>query len=200
MSSEVKYTNESIEMKVNGDSLIESLIAEENELLKKIKKSRDNNDFGLYKNLVRALTDVTCLKQRELDRLPKETWKDMYSHYKLKIDNEFQEVVSTWQQKGDDFRKHKVYKIEKEITNEFEKAGMAFKTINAKLQEREAKNTIESIIDRKIDENESIYDVLKSLSNEWDKFTEEGKREISNSIVGLESENCFNALMNNLDK
>jgi len=99
----------------NRDLLIESLIAEEQELIKKIEKSRKDDDYGLYKNLIRALTDVTSLKQRELANLPKETWKDMFSHYKMKIDDEFKEVVSTWRQKGEDIKDHKIYKIEKEI-------------------------------------------------------------------------------------
>ena len=101
----------------NKESLIESLIAEETELLKKIKKSRDNNDFGTYKNLIRALTDVTMLKQRELDRLPKETWKDMYSHYYegREVEKGDNEYIATWEQKGDDIRNKKTYKIEKEV-------------------------------------------------------------------------------------
>jgi hypothetical protein len=47
-------------------NLIETLEKEEQELLKKIEKARNNNDFGTYKNLIRALTDVTSLKQSEI--------------------------------------------------------------------------------------------------------------------------------------
>lgn len=102
----------------NRDSLIESLIAEEQELIKKIEKSRKDDDYGLYKNLIRALTDVTSLKQRELANLPKETWKDMFSHYweGKELKSGENEYVATWQQKGDEIRKHKIYKIEKEVS------------------------------------------------------------------------------------
>ena len=106
-----------MDIEQNRDSLIESLITEEQELLIKIEKSRDNNDFGLYKNLIRALTDVTMLKQRELDRLPKETWKDNFSHYYegREVESSNNEYVATWEQKGDEIKNHKVYKVEKEI-------------------------------------------------------------------------------------
>jgi hypothetical protein len=123
MSSKVNITDEGIECSVGefkiqyNITLIEALKKEEDELLKKIEKSRDNNDFGLYKNLVRALTDVTCLKQRELANLPRETWKEKSSHYyegdkAIKGENEY---VTTWEQKGDEIRNKKTYKIEKEI-------------------------------------------------------------------------------------
>jgi hypothetical protein len=50
----------------NAINLIKTLENEEQELLKKIEKARDNNDFGTYKNLIRVLTDVTTLKQNEI--------------------------------------------------------------------------------------------------------------------------------------
>ena len=107
-----------VEIEQNRNSLIDSLIKEENELLKKIEKSRSNDDYGLYKNLIRALTDVTTLKQRELANAPRYTWKDMYSHYyegdkKINGENEY---VATWKQNYvGDIKDHKVYKVEKEI-------------------------------------------------------------------------------------
>lgn len=110
------------EFRVVPNSLLESLINEENELLRKIKYSRDNKDFGTYKNLIRALTDITTLKNRELDRLPKDKWESLYSHYKEKNENgDFEDMVATWEQKGDDIRNHKIYKIEKEISKPVEK-------------------------------------------------------------------------------
>ena len=82
-------------------------IALENKLI----KARDNDNENTYKNLIQAY-------ERVLDLIRKENvWTDMYSHYKMKIDDEFQEVVSTWKQKGEDIKDHKIYKIEKEICN-----------------------------------------------------------------------------------
>lgn len=105
------------EIEENRDSLIESLIAEEQELIKKIKKSRSNDDYGLYKNLIRALTDVTSLKQREMANIPRDRWINMFSKHKMDIEGEMVDVVSTWRQKGEDIQDHHVYKIEKEITD-----------------------------------------------------------------------------------
>ena len=107
-----------VEIEQNRNSLIDSLVKEENELLKKIEKSRSNDDYGLYKNLIRALTDVTTLKQRELANAPRYTWKDMYSHYyegdkKINGENEY---VATWKQNYmGDIKEHKIYKVEKEV-------------------------------------------------------------------------------------
>ncbi|WP_252225017.1 MULTISPECIES: hypothetical protein [unclassified Clostridium] len=110
------------EFKIMPNSLVESLINEENELLRKIKHSRDSQDFGTYKNLIRALTDITTLKNRELDRFPKDKWESVYSHYKEKNENgDFEDMVATWEKKGEDIRNHKIYKIEKEINKPIEK-------------------------------------------------------------------------------
>lgn len=90
-------------------SLIEALQNEQNQLLQKLAKIRQEDNYGTYKNIVMALSEVTRL-------IEKESWKDMYSHYQLKDSNgEFQEVVSTWRQKGEDIRNHHIYKIDGEI-------------------------------------------------------------------------------------
>jgi len=107
--------NKTIEQ--NRDSLIESLITEENELLQKIKHSRDNKDFGTYKNLIRALADVTSLKQKELANIPRETWIEKSSHYYegREIEKGDNEYIATWEQKGDEIRNHRTFKVEKEV-------------------------------------------------------------------------------------
>jgi hypothetical protein len=71
--SEIKFTDKGIEcngggFKIVDESLITALKTEQQELLKKIEKSRDNNDFGLYKNLIRALTEVVHLLHEEEER------------------------------------------------------------------------------------------------------------------------------------
>ena len=158
----------------------------------KITKAREGNNENTYKNLIQAYERVLELIRKE------NVWTDMYSHYKLKIEDEFQDVVSTWKQKGEDIKDHKIYKIEKEITNDNEKIGIALKSMFEKYQSNETKKAIESIIKRKIDEDESFYDVLKSLSNEWDDFTEDNKKCISRTIAGIRNEDCFKALLDNL--
>lgn len=75
----------------------------------KITKAREGNNENTYKNLIQAYEKVLELIRKE------NVWTDMYSHHKMKIDDEFQEVVSTWKQKGEDIKDHKIYKIEKEI-------------------------------------------------------------------------------------
>lgn len=182
----------------NRDSLIESLVKEENELLKKIEKSRENNDYGLYKNLIRALTDVTTLKQREMVNIPRERWIDMFSKHKMDIDGEMAEVISIWKQKGGDIKNHRIYKVEKEIIDSSEKIGLALQGVYKKYQQYDTKKAIESVIKRKIDDNESFYDVLKSLSDEWVNLSEDNKKCISRTIAGVQNEDCFKALLDNL--
>lgn len=157
----------------------------------KITKAREGNNENTYKNLIQAYERVLELIRKE------NLWSDMYSHYKMKIDGEFQEVVSVWQQKGEDIRNHRIFKVEKEITNAGEKIGIAFKSLFEKYQKNETKKVIESIIKRKIDDNESFYNVLKDLSNEWDGFTEDNKKCISRTIAGVRNEDCFKALLDN---
>jgi hypothetical protein len=103
----------------NRDSLIESLIAEEQELVKKIEKARKDDDYGLYKNLIRALTDVTSLKQRELANVPRETWEEKFSHYweGKELESGKNEYVAIWEQKGNEIRKHRIFKVTEDLSN-----------------------------------------------------------------------------------
>lgn len=85
-----------------------------------------------------ALSEVTRL-------IEKESWKDMYSHYQLKDSNgEFQEVVSTWRQKGEDIRNHHIYKIDGEIPT------VKIKIDKENVIETENEVTIPLIIDDKL--------------------------------------------------
>jgi hypothetical protein len=97
----------------NRDSLIESLIAEEQELVKKIEKARKNDDYGLYKNLIRALTDVTSLKQRELANIPREHWSKRFS--KFRSNNK--DMISIWEQKGQEVRNIEKYIVVEDLSN-----------------------------------------------------------------------------------
>ncbi|MBZ9693409.1 hypothetical protein [Clostridium sp. M14] len=185
------------EFKVIPNSLLESLINEENELLRKIKYSRDNKDFGTYKNLIRALTDITTLKNRELDRLPKDKWKSMYRHYKEKNEKgDFEDMVATWEQKGDDIRNHKIYKIEKEIDDNATRTANALKSINKKLsQQYNIVKYLENILNQEIS-NKSVYDVFKEISKIWDKI--EDKDKFCKIIAGEEYYSIIYTILDNV--
>lgn len=162
-----------VEIEQNRNSLIDSLVKEENELLKKIEKSRKDDDYGLYKNLIRALTDVTTLKQKELANAPRDIWKDMYSHYyegdkKIKGENEY---VATWKQNYvGDIKEHRIFKVEKEI----KKDGFL---------EDDVLDKIEDIIGykvfgRKYGQSDSIGNVFNDISGAWDSISKDQQIEI----------------------
>lgn len=104
--SEVVITNGSVSASFNK-SLLKTLLNEQNQLLKKIEKARNEDNYGTYKNLIQALSEITRLVNNE-------RWEDKSSYYKT----DEGEFVSTWEQKGKDIRNHKIYKIEKEIKQE----------------------------------------------------------------------------------
>ena len=47
----------------------------------KIKYAREEKDYGTYKNLIRALADITTLKQKEISNLPNKPYKSTYNLY-----------------------------------------------------------------------------------------------------------------------
>lgn len=114
MSSKITYENDKITCEVGKElNLLEALRNEQNQLLQKLAKIRQEDNYGTYKNIVMALSEVTRLIERNT---PIEKWEDRYSHYREQNDNgEWEETVSTWQQKGEDIRDHKIYKIDSEI-------------------------------------------------------------------------------------
>jgi hypothetical protein len=61
-----------------NEKLVKALEIEQEELLKKINDTREKGDYGTYKNLIKALTDVVMLTQREYDRQPKVQTYEMY--------------------------------------------------------------------------------------------------------------------------
>lgn len=77
-----------------------------------IEETRKRGRENTYKNLIQAYERILLLIDKE------NKWESMYSHYGFKNDEtgEFEDVVSTWEQKGEDIRNHNVYKIEKEIS------------------------------------------------------------------------------------
>lgn len=89
---------------IYNSKLIKGLEEEQDDLLEKMKKHRTNGDFGTYKNIVKALTDVSYLINRELE---KESWQEKFSHYH----SDGKELISTWEQKGEDIRNEKVYEV-----------------------------------------------------------------------------------------
>ena len=106
--SRVITSKDSIKIEFNKP-LLEALQNEQSQLLQKLAKIRQEDNYGTYKNIIMALSEVTRL-------IEKESWRDMYSHYQLRNDDfEFEEVISTWKQKGEDIRDHHIYKIDGEI-------------------------------------------------------------------------------------
>ena len=115
MATRTEMTNDKFKCMVWDDkSILDTLQHEAIELKDKIENARNKGDYGTYKNLILAFKEIINLIHEEKE---KTEWKDMFSHYKMKIDDEFQDVVSTWRQRGEDIEDHKVYKIEKEICN-----------------------------------------------------------------------------------
>lgn len=109
-SSRITISEDSMKVEFNKP-LLEALQNEQNQLLQKLAKisQGDKDNYGTYKNIIQSLSEVTRL-------IEKESWKDMYSHYQLKDSNgEFQEVVSTWKQKGEDIKDHHIYRVSGEI-------------------------------------------------------------------------------------
>lgn len=99
--------------------LLDSLYLEQEDLLKKMAKHRDKGDIGTYKNLVRSLTDVTALIDnmwRNIPIKPREVWKEKFEYTK----SSGKELISTWEQKGEDIRNKKVYEVKeiKEVTKD----------------------------------------------------------------------------------
>lgn len=115
MSSKITYENDKITCEVGKElNLLEALQNEQNQLLNKLAKIRQEDNYGTYKNIVMALSEVTRLIEKNT---PIEKWEDRYSHYREQKDNgEWEETISTWQQKGEDnIKDHKIYKIDSEI-------------------------------------------------------------------------------------
>ena len=137
-------------------------------LEEKITEARNNEKENTCKNLIQAYERVLELIRKE------NIWTDMYSHYQMKIDDDFQEVVSTWQQKDEDIREHKIYKIEKEITNDI---SMDDKTLNS----------IEDIVGYKIfaePNKDSFGYILNDICGAWNHISDEQQIRIIKLLNG----------------
>lgn len=129
------------------------LETEKLELEKKIVNSRNQNNEGTYKNLIQAYERVLELIRRE------SKWEQRYSY------NNPNEVLSTWEQNGDDIRNKKEYKA-KEIVKKIENKKVS---IDYKVR----KDIINCSVTTKpmYDENGELkeYKNKVSLSGEFDK-------------------------------
>jgi hypothetical protein len=194
MATRTEITEKGIRSEVWGeDSILDTLQHELLSLKDKLESARIREDYGTYKNLILAFKEVVHLINEEKE---KTEWKENFSHY---YDGKYMdEYIATWEQKGNDIRNHKIYSVSEEIINNGETVGKALKNIIEVYEKKDTKNIIESIIKRRISDNESFYDVLKSLSKEWNDFTEDNKRSISRTIVGIRNEDSFKALLDNL--
>lgn len=194
MASWTENTKDSIKSEIwSENSILDTLQHELLELKDKIESARNKGDFGTYKNLILAFKEVVHLVNEEKE---KTEWKEMFSHY---YEGKYMdEYIATWEQKGNDIRKHKIYKVSEELVNNGESVSQALKNIFEKYQSDDTKQVIETIIKRPIHYNESFYDILKSLSKEWSAFSEDNKRNISRTIVGVRNEDSFKAILDNL--
>lgn len=94
--------------------LLDNLYLEQEDLLKKMAKYRDKGDVGTYKNLVRSLADVTALIDnmwKNTPIKPIEKWQEKFSHYHA----DGKELISTWEQKGEDIRNKKIYEVKEKV-------------------------------------------------------------------------------------
>lgn len=84
---------------------VENLKNEAKALNEGIRKTRERNDIGTYKNLIQAYERILTLIQRY-------DWQRMYSEYG--VDDTKQ--VAIWEQNGDGLiRNHKIWEVNKKI-------------------------------------------------------------------------------------
>lgn len=83
---------------------LEFLNKEKTSLEQKISETLKRGDIGTYKNLIIAYKEVLRLIKDE------DTWQEKFSHYY----SNGKELMSTWEQKGEDIRNEKIYEV-KEI-------------------------------------------------------------------------------------
>ena len=95
-------------------NLIEQLKIEETKLMEKISNTENE---ATYRNLIRNLSDVTQLRQREERELPIQKWTQMYSKYETKEKDSKISIpmISVWEQKGDEIRNTRVFEIAREV-------------------------------------------------------------------------------------
>lgn len=86
---------------------LEFLNKEKTSLEQKISETLKRGDIGTYKNLIIAYKEVLRLIKDE------DTWQEKFSHYY----SNGKELMSTWEQKGEDIRNEKIYEVKEVIKN-----------------------------------------------------------------------------------
>jgi len=135
----------------------------------KLVKARDGSNENTYKNLIQAYERVLELIRKE------NVWTDMYSHYKMKIDDEFQEVVSTWKQKGEDIKDHKT---NKEI-------GEIYKCIYENTMRSETLIELEKIMYVSFDIKNGFHEILKYISDLWNHISKDDREKVNLLMGGM---------------
>lgn len=80
---------------------LDFLNKEKENLEQKISRTLEKGDIGTYKNLIIAYKDILRLIKDE------DVWQERFSHYH----SDGKELISTWEQKGEDIRNEKVYEV-----------------------------------------------------------------------------------------
>lgn len=95
--------------KEESRTVVEFLENERLQLQSKLDKALNNDDASLYSKYIQAY-------ERTLLLLQKESWQEKFSHYH----SDGKELISTWEQKGEDIRNKKVYEVKeiKEVTKD----------------------------------------------------------------------------------
>jgi len=84
---------------------INSLKEEVKELNKRITITRENRDYGTYKNLIQAL-------ERVLHLISRYDYQRYYSEYTTEMDGKQQKQVAIWEQNGNgEIRNHKIWNV-----------------------------------------------------------------------------------------
>ena len=91
----------------------EFLERERQSIQDKLELTLQRNDVNTYKNLIQAYERILTLQSQE------DKWTQMYSKYETRSNDkeDFIPVVSTWEQKGEEIRNHRIFEISREIDN-----------------------------------------------------------------------------------
>ena len=110
MKNEIRSENGQLIATIGEDdikelSLLESLKQDQKELLRQKTKELKNGNIGTYKNLVNALSTVTYLIHEEENKYK---WEQKWSKY----ETDGVQEIAVWEQKGDEIREHKRFKVD----------------------------------------------------------------------------------------
>lgn len=81
---------------------------EKENLEQKISRTLEKGDIGTYKNLMQAYERVLYLIKEE------DVWQEKFSHYHA----DGKELISTWEQKGEDIRNKKTYEVKEKLNQQ----------------------------------------------------------------------------------